>query len=187
MLSSLLSNDCVHMKSFHAKTAQLITLLLLLQQRATSEFDLTMTIRNMSQEEVLAPLPMTQLQTDYITKTMVRKSYAASSSSNSNIGHHNLPITTGAADTTTLMIVTMVTAIKMKVHTIVKSTKVVSCNTSSSDNNDDDDDSVSSMTTLSSSLALLPRPSFDILNKLETHPKTIQLVASAGGLITHCE
>ena len=75
--------------------------------------------------EVLAPLPMTQLQTDYITKTMVRKSYAASSSSNSNIGHHNLPITTGAADTTTLMIVTMVTTMNIKVHTIVKSTMVV--------------------------------------------------------------
>jgi len=110
----------------------------------------------MSQEEVLAPLPMTQLQTYYITKIMVRKSYVASSivivtsvtiraKKSETMEHANN--NRSSRYPTTLMILTMVTTIKMKVHTIVKSTKVVSCNTSSSDDNDDDDDSVSSMTT----------------------------------------
>ena len=130
MLSSLLSNDCVHMKSFH-KMARLITLLLLLQQRVNLIWQWPFAT---CQEEVLAPLTMIQLQTDYITKTMVRKLYVASSRNNSNIGQHKRQKseTTEHANNnrssrypTTLMIVTMVATIKMKVHTIVKSTMVV--------------------------------------------------------------
>lgn len=163
---------------------------------ATSEFDLTMTIRHMSQEEALAPLRMTQLQTNYITKTMVRKSYAASSSSsNSNIGHYKRQKTETLEHANNN---------RSSRHSNTDDSDSGDNNedegayyeeheecyggsTSFSDDNDDDDDSVSSMPTLTTSLALLPRPSFDILNELETHSKTIQLVASAGGLITHCE
>ena len=156
-----------------------------------SAFDPT-TIRRTSQDEALfqqvaRPLPMTQLQTDFMAKTMleIRKSYAASSSNSSNIGHHK----------------------RQKTETMANSSRCY--NTDDSDNggnnnedesshyqeydkydnggsnsssdNDEDDDSVSL-----SSLAL-PRPSFDILNELETHPKTKQFVATAGGLITHCK
>jgi hypothetical protein len=175
----------------------------MLAQAATSmasAFDPT-SIRRTSQDEALfqqvaRPLPMTQLQTDFIAKTMldIRSSYAAaSSSSNSNIGRHK----------------------RQKTETMDHANNRRSSyyntddfdtgdnnnedyessyyqeydnggSTFSSDDDhedDDDDDELASLSSLS-----LPRPSsFDILNELETHPKTIQFVATAGGLITHCK
>ena len=45
---------------------------------------------------------------------------------------------------------------------------------------DGDDDSIISFSSSDSSL-------FDIFDELEAHPNVIQLVASSGGLITHCK
>jgi hypothetical protein len=171
-----------------------------------SAFDPTMTIHRTSQDEALfqqvaRPLPMTQLQTNFITKTMleIRKSYAAnssSSSSNSNIGHHKRQKTETMANNnnknsnrynnTDDFDTGDNNNYEDEDESLYSHEEYYGGSTSSSDDDDheeDDDDDLVSLSSLA-----LPRPSsFDIMNELQTHHKTIQFVATAGGLITHCK
>ena len=156
-----------------------------------SAFDPT-TIHCTSQDEALfqvAPLPMTQLQTNFMAKIMleIRSSYAASSSSNINIGHHKRQKTETMANKNSSSYKYYNTDDSDNGHNNNEDESSYyqeydNGGSTSSSNNDEDDDLVSL-----SSLALPRPPSFDILNKLETHPKTIQFVATAGGIITHCK
>jgi hypothetical protein len=163
-----------------------------------SAFDPTTIRRTSSQDEALfqqvaRPIPMTQLQTDFIAKTMleIRKSYAASSSS--NIGHHKRQKTETMANNNK-------NSNRFNNNTddfdtgdnnnnedesLYSHEGYYGGSTSSDDDDHEDDDDDDDLVSLSS--LALPRPSFDIMNELETHHKTIQFVASAGGLITHCK
>ena len=172
-----------------------------------SAFDPTMTIHRTSQDEALfqqvaCPLPMTQLQTNFITKTMLEipKSYAAnssSSSSDSNIGHHKRQKTETMANNnnknsnrynnTDDFDTTGDNNYEDEDESLYSHEEYYGGSTSFDDDDDheddDDDDDLVSLSSLA-----LPRPSsFDIMNELQTHHKTIQFVATAGGLITHCK
>jgi hypothetical protein len=175
----------------------------MLAQAATSmvsAFDPT-TIRRTSQDEALfqqvaRPLPMTQLQTDFIAKTMldIRKSYAAaSSSSNSNIGHHKRQKTETMDHANNRRSSYYNTddfdaGDNYKDEILYSHEEYYGGSTFSSDDDHEDDDDEDDDDSVSLSSLSLPRPSsFDIVNELETHHKTIQFIATAGGLITHCK